>query len=512
MRKPMFACFKAKLLAAIKTSLTAVLCFALIFMAFPASAQQASKNKNRPNILLIYVDDLGYSDVHCYGKDYGVSFIETPNIDALAAQGIKFNQGYAAAPLCSPSRAALLTGKTPARLNFEFVTKYEKDTLGWDHPDWKARFKGMKLLPPPYTLNLPLEEVTLADALKEEGYHTGIVGKWHVAAHSKDKYNSWSTAFGPSKQGFEWSREAFGEFGRANKPENASMKKNDYGVDELTEQAVSFLKKEHTKPFFLFVSHYFVHTPLDSTKKWLIEKYKKKATHGESRELINYAATVETMDHYVGKLLKELDASGMAENTLVIFTSDNGGHPGFAFNRPFRGSKWNLYEGGTRIPMIMRWPSVIAKGTTTDVPVVQTDFLPTFRAIAGAKGQLKNSIDGISFLPVLYGKDLNLNSERLLIWHFPYYHPEMKAYQKAKSKIGKEDGYISQTKPQSSIRQGNFKLMYFYEDDNVELYNLKDDPSEQNDLSSKMPELTLKLRNTLLNQLKSVNSRIPRRQ
>lgn len=476
-----------------------------------ALAQQAAK-KTKPNILLIYVDDLGYSDIHCYGKEYGVNFIETPNIDAFAAQGMKFNRGYAAAPLCSPSRAALLTGKTPARLNFEFVTKYEKDTLSWDNPDWKARFKGLKLIPPPYTLNLPLEEVTIAEAMKEQGYHTGIVGKWHVAAHSKGKYNIWGDAFGPSKQGFDWAQEVFGEFGRANKPENASFKKGEYGMDELTEQAIGFLKQEQKKPFFLFVSHYFVHTPLDSTKKWLIEKYKKKATHGESKELINYAATVETMDHYVGKLLKALDASGQAENTLVIFTSDNGGHPGFSFNRPHRGSKWNLYEGGVRIPMIMRWPAVIAKGTTCEVPIVQTDFMPTFRAMAGAKTSLNASIDGVSFLPLLQGKTPNADSYRPLIWHFPYYHPEMKAYQKAPAKIGKEDGYISQTKPQSSIRQGDFKLMYFYEDDRIELYNLRDDPSERNDLSRTMHAQAIKLKNTLLTQLKSVNARLPRKQ
>jgi len=503
---------KTAFLSVNKNRIAIVALLLSFFVVSQASAQQSPQQKQKPNILLIYIDDLGYSDIHCYGKGYGASFIETPNIDAFAAQGMKFNQGYAAAPLCSPSRAALLTGKTPARLNFEFVTKYEKDTLGWDNPEWKAKYKGLKLLPPPYTLNLPLKEVTIAEAMKEEGYYTGIVGKWHVAAHAKGQYNIWGSAYGPSKQGFDWAQEAFGEFGKANKPENASLKKNEYGMDELTDQAISFLNKDQKKPFFLFVSHYFVHTPLDSTKKWLIDKYKKKATHGESKELINYAATVETMDHYVGKLLKALDASGQAENTLVIFTSDNGGHPGFSFNRPHRGSKWNLYEGGTRIPMIMRWPGVIAKGTESEVPVVQTDFMPTFRALAGAKTPLKDSIDGVSFLPVLYGKKLDEQSQRPLIWHFPYYHPEMKAYQKAKSKIGKEDGYISQTKPQSSIRQGDFKLMYFYENDNVELYNLKDDPSELNDLSSKMPEQALKLKNTLLTQLKSVNARLPRKQ
>jgi WD40 repeat protein len=216
------------------------------------------------------------------------------------------------------------------------------------------------------------------------------------------------------------------------------------------------------------------------------------------------------MDYYIGKLLKALDASGLSNNTMVIFTSDNGGHPEFAYNRPFRGSKWNLYEGGVRIPMIIRWPGTVRAGRKCEIPVMQTDLLPTFMALTGAKAQFEEPIDGVSFLPALYNENLPVNAQRSLIWHFPYYHPELRAYQKAAPKIGKEDGFISQTKPQSSIRRGDYKLIYFYEDDQVELYNLKTDPSESNNLSYIMAAKASELKSALLAGLKEMKARLPR--
>lgn len=201
-----------------------------------------------PNIVLIYADDLGYSDLHGYGKDHGAGFIETPHIDKLASQSMKFTDAYAPAPLCSPSRAALLTGKSPARLNFEFVTKYPQDQYNWEDSAWTTKFKNKTLVPPPFTLNLPLEEVTVAEMLKTAGYTTVIAGKWHVASHHQ-VYNGWNPDFGPQKQGFEWAEDVTGAWGNANR--YGQLREGEFPEDELTGKAVSYLKQKHEKPFFL---------------------------------------------------------------------------------------------------------------------------------------------------------------------------------------------------------------------------------------------------------------------
>ena len=468
------------------------------------------KRNEKPNIILIYADDLGYSDVSCYGEKYGNTFTETPNLDRLASEGMKFTNAYAAAPICSPSRAALLTGKTPARLGFEFVTKYEGETFSWDSASWKMKFEDKKLICPPYTTTLPLEEETIAERLKENGYFTGMVGKWHVAPHNKI-YLGWSLTHGPNQQGFDWAAETFGAH-----PYGYSKndKKGEYPDDELTNKAIEFIGMKHQKPFFLFASHYFVHTPIDNRLDWLIDKYKEKSININEdvpERVIQYAAFVDRLDHYVGQLLDAIDANGLAENTLVIFTSDNGGHPSFAFNRPFRGSKWNLYEGGIREPFIVRWPGIVKKGTICDVPVIQMDLVPTFNEICGNKNNSDGEIDGISILPLFKGEKIHRIEERTLVWHFPFYHPEGGEYDKAKDGIGIEDREISKTKPQSSIRKGNYKLIYFYDSNKVELYDLREDIQESNDLSQSRPGDAAKLESELFNYLNKVNARFPRR-
>lgn len=469
---------------------------------------------HKPNILLIYIDDLGYSDIGCYGKRYGNNFTETPNIDKLAQEGIKFSNAYSSAPLCSPSRAALLTGKSPARLKFEFVTKYEKDTFSWDSDTWVKKYEGQRLIPPPFTLNLPLEEMTLAEMLKHNGYFTGIVGKWHVASHFK-RYKGWSQTHGPFQQGFDYASETFGShpYGYSKDDIGKSYNYGEYPTDRLTENAIEFIKKKHDKPFFLYVSHYYVHDPLDDRLSWLINKYKHKAKDEDSLQLskIKYAAFIETMDHYVGKLLEALDQQGLSDNTFVIFTSDNGGHPEFAFNRPFRGSKWNLYEGGIRVPLIVRWPNRIKQGIESSLPVIQTDFMPTFYEISGGD-QIGIDInwDGISILPELMSSNEEISKTRSFIWHFPYYIPEGEAYFKANNEIGVEDGFISKTTPQSSIRNGKYKLLYFYESEKVELYDIETDLNESNDISEFRPWITSSLKRELFEYLDKVNARYPR--
>ncbi len=472
-----------------------------------ATAQ--TKPKTRPNIIFIYIDDLGYSDIGCYGNKYGADFIETPNIDKLAKESMLFTDAYAAAPLCSPSRAALLTGKSPARLKFEFVTKYPTDSFRWNESAWQEKFKEFPLLPPPYTLNLPLEETTIAEMLKSFGYETGMAGKWHVSAHNK-VYNGWDETYGPKQQGFDWAEETFGSW----KEVPGNEKTGKFISDDLTDKAISYIKSKHSSPFFLYLSHYYVHTPLNTAVNWLVEKYQAKSDKsglGYSEKRIRYAAFVETLDHYVGEVLEAVDQAGLRENTMIVFTSDNGGMPEVAFNRPFRGSKWNLYEGGLRVPLLIRYPGVIKENSRNDTPVIQTDFFPTFYELASGKKFTQQGMDGKSMLPVLTSGNVRDFKNRTLYWHFPYYHPEGNIDKVRNLPIGMEDQYISFTSPQAAIRKNNHKLIYFFEDESVELYNLAKDTGEKTDLSKTDPKLAETLKKELLACLNKADARLPLR-
>lgn len=457
-----------------------------------------------PNILLIYVDDLGFGDVGVYGEGPN-PLVNTPNIDELASRGMRFTHGYAPAPLCSPSRAAMLTGKNVARVGFEFVTKFNGDTLSLNNPAWKAKHKEFSLLPPPYTLNLPLEEVTLAEVLKERGYSTGLVGKWHVAAHH-ERYKGWSQTHGPRQQGFDWAVETFGAHPYS-QIEVKDVPAGQYPADEVTEKAIEFLNQSHEAPFFLMASFYFVHTPLLKTLPWLYEEIKEKAPVGTPEKLIHYAVNVALMDQYVGQLMQALQLAGLQENTLVVFTSDNGGHPEFANNGNFRGSKWNLYEGGIRIPMLFALPSRIPAGSQSDVPVSQLDFMPTFLDFAGGIAENFQG-DGRSLVPLLVQEAVEWK-DRAMLWHFPYYHPEGQPFFSAAAEIGIGDGQVSQTRPHSALRWGEFKLIHFYENNSDELYNLILDPSESTDLSRTHVEVKLKLHEKMKEMLTDSNARLP---
>ncbi len=458
-----------------------------------------------PNILFILADDLGYGDLGSYGN----TFCDTPNLDRLAINGMRFTNAYAAAPICSASRAATLTGKTPARLGFEFVTKNEDDYA----PAWAERFTDKKLIPPVYTLNLPLEEETIAEALNPLGYATGITGKWHVSTHYQ-QYLGWSPTHGPTAQGFSWAQEGFGahpySVPKAERGRFGDFALGQFPSDGLTDSAIDFMRKNQKGPFFLMVSHYYVHLPMGTKCKWLLDKYEERAKGQFSKRRAEYGAFVETLDHYVGQLLDALDELGLAENTLVIFTSDNGGHPEFAFNRPLRGSKWNLYEGGIRVPFIARWPGVVAPGTTSDVPLSSTDLLPTFRDLADKALDNPEAIDGVTIAPIFRGTDTAPLHERPFYWHFPYYHPE-KNYNKSPAKIGVEDGYVSRTEPQSAIRLGQYKLLYFWEDGHSELYDLAADMAEAHNLAETMPGKAKAMKSDLLNYLHKVSARLPQR-
>ncbi|SFB32137.1 sulfatase [Algoriphagus aquimarinus] len=482
-------------------------CFLGTYLGVKGKSEFVQEEYIKPNILLIYVDDLGYGDIASFPGGQGKSIAETPNIDLLIKSGMSFTNAYSSAPLCSPARAALLTGKSPARLGFEFVTKFEKDTLDWDDEKWIALFENKKLISPPITLNLPLEEVTIAEGLKELGYETGLVGKWHVATHHK-VYKGWSLTHGPAQQGFDTAKETFGSHPYNGIQFSPELNYGEYPNDLLTNEAVSFIKKEHNDPFFLMVSHYYVHTPHLKGMQWIEDKYRAKSKGELSDEMIRYAANIELLDHYVGQVLDALDESGLREKTMVIFTSDNGGHPSYAHHAPFRGSKWNLYEAGIRIPMVVSWPGVVAANSIKEVPVIQTDFFPTFMDIAGDEEIDISELDGQSILPLLLGGEID--RFKSLFWYFPYYHPEGKAYDEALVDIGVEDGATSQTRPQAALRQDALKLIYYFDTDRFELYDLNYDPSESIDLSSSRPWDAKLMKEELMERLYSSKARFPR--
>ncbi|MDF1738327.1 MAG: sulfatase [Verrucomicrobiales bacterium] len=453
----------------------------LLFASVTLTATIPASADERPNILFILADDLSWSDLGCYGNPW----FETPNLDKLATQGARFTQAYSAAPICSASRASILTGKTPAQLGFEFVTKPEPGFQTVNAP----------LRTPRFTLNLPLEETTIAEALNETGYETAFFGKWHLNQHYQ-RYLGWSPTHGPKAQGFQTAEEDFGShpYSYWNQKEKRSfldLKEGEFVEDGLTEHAIGFLKQDHKKPFFLMVSHFYVHDPIHTRVKWLHDHYLDMipADHPRREILAHYGAMVTSLDHYVGQLLDALNEAGLADSTYVTFTSDNGGHPNYAGNAPLRGSKWNLYEGGIRVPMLVRWPHKIEGGSVSDEPVSGVELFATFQSLAET-GQR----------PDLSGGDH--------YWHFPYYHPEKK-FKAAPVEIGINDGVTSQTRPHSAIRRGNWKLVQFYENRNVELYDLAADPYEHSDLSESNPTKTSELRDALNNHLEKAGARLP---
>lgn len=449
-----------------------------------------------PNLVFILADDLAWSDVGCYGNRVH----QTPNIDRLAEEGMRFTQAYAPAPICSASRAAILTGKFPARLKFEFVTKGQPGRQELEVP----------LQSPPYPMNLPLKEITLGEALKAAGYDTGFFGKWHVNRHYQG-YLGWSPTHGPLQQGFQKGDPDFGSHPyayRSNRAlKNQTVPEGQFPDDRLADKAIDFLKQPRNRPFFLYLSQYYVHTPVHSRCDWLIEKYQSRLPKEAKPSRAAYGAMVETLDHLVGRVLKAIDQAGLKENTLVVLTSDNGGHPEHTSNAPLRGSKWNLYEGGIRVPMIVRWPGQVKAGSECREVVHGCDLFPTFTAAAGSES-LIGGRDGVSLLPLFQKPNAELERREPLIFHFPFYHPE-RNFHECPAKIGVGDFETSQTRPQSAIRDGDWKLLQFYEDDRVELYNLKTDLAEQRNLAKEKPETADRLRRNLNDRLDRMKARFP---
>lgn len=434
----------------------------LLGTSVPAQERSAAK----VNFVFFLVDDLGWTDVGCYGSD----FYETPNIDRLARQGMRFTDAYAACCVCSPTRAAILTGKYPGRLHITHAIPIRGD----------LRLKGpLPLVSADYVMNLPLEEVTIAEALKDAGYVSAAIGKWHVC---------WDKGYYPEDQGFDLNvgGNNMGNPGNYFFPYEGAWrmtkehplirwntlpdgKPGEYLTDRLTDEAIGFIEKNSKEPFFLYLSHYAVHTPLHA-KDDMIAKYERKPK-SERHNNAKYAAMIESVDQSMGRVLETLENLGLDEQTVVLFASDNGGFGKVTSHYPLRGNKGNFYEGGIRVPMIVRWPGVVEANSECTVPVTSTDFYPTMLTMAGLPQRPEQHMDGVDLVPLL---KQNGSVERdALYWHFPNY-------------IGA--GHPDPATPCSVIRAGDWKLIESFEDERLELYNLKEDLGETNNLAAEQPD------------------------
>ena len=457
-------------------------CLAIFFFVvaphlYAAEVESSDAESELPNIVLFFIDDLGYTDLGCYGS----TFHETPHIDALAARGMKFTDFYAANPVCSPTRAALMTGKAPQRVG---ITQW---------------------IPQPSNKHLPLDEVTIGEALATAGYQNGYIGKWHLG--EKDNQQ-------PSEQGFIWMRgvNRAGQPGsyffpykskRADKeirywdvPDFADGRDGDYLTDKLTDKAMEFISQNKDRPFFLCFGHYAVHTPIQSPRN-LIEKYKQKLSDhpvtanepikerngAQSRAVQNnpaYAAMMENLDDNVGRVVNHLDELNLSDNTLIIFTSDNGGFstakkPGPTSCRPLRAGKGWTYEGGLRIPTIAVWPDKIKPGECS-TPAITMDLYPTILELIDQPLRPQQHLDGNSLVSAIAGQPNQELNSRFLAWTYPH-------------------GHGSRHSPTNAIRAGNWKLVHLTDDktapeNKFELYNLGNDIGETRNLAKERPDIT----------------------
>lgn len=438
-------------------------------------AWAASAAGNKLNFVVILLDDLGWTDAGCCGSD----LYETPNIDALARSGMFFTDSYAACPVCSPTRASLLTGKYPARLGFT------------GHRPVNDPKANTKLLGPTFTKGIRNGEVTIAQALKDAGYVCASIGKWDLGAAPST----------PEKRGFDFSTGGHPE-GMAASHFYPGWKKNvplkghngDYLADRLTEEAEKFLQANRDKPFFVYLSHYSVHVPLEAKKEY-VDKYIGKVNPGSPHDNPVYAAMIQSADDSVGRVMRKLEELGVADRTVVICTSDNGGlieaelgYPRPTSNYPLREGKGYVYEGGIRVPLIINWPGVTEPGSRCSVPVCSVDLYRTMLDMIGRTPKAGQATDSVSLAPLLRGAD-TLNRDALY-WHYPHYSDQHGT-------------------PASVIRWYEYKLIRFWEDKHVELYDLSADISEEHDLANELPDVAARLNAMLGDWLKRVGAKLP---
>jgi arylsulfatase A len=453
-----------------KTCLVSITFAAMLMMAAELRVAAAE----RPNVILILADDLGWTDLACYGSD----LYESPHLDRLAQNGMRFTQNYSACTVCSPTRAALLTGKYPARLHIT---------------DWipGAMPNNPKLLVPDWTRHLPLEETTIAEVLKSAGYATASIGKWHLGGE----------AYYPEKQGFNLNIAGTDKpqppsyFAPWNIPTISEGQPGDYLTDRLGKEAVKFIERVKDQPFFLYLPHFAVHLPVQGRAE-LVEKYQRKVRAGLNQNNAAYAAMVESLDATVGRIRAKLDELDLSSRTVIIFTSDNGGRIPTTSNKPLRFGKASAYEGGVRVPLIVHWPGVTKAGSVSETPVITMDLFPTIAEMCSAShsGQLlagSSSLDGVSLVPLLRQTGTIDRSE--LFWHYPHHQH----YQ------------LGGTMPYGAIRSGDLKLIEFFNDMHVELYNVREDIGEEHDLAGAQPQKAAELRKRLHAWRKEVGAQMP---
>ncbi|MFA3792002.1 sulfatase [Aliiglaciecola sp. SL4] len=425
----------------------------------PSEAEVFSSAHTTPNVLMIVIDDLGWSDV---GYNQTTDLLETPNIDALAQQSLSFDNAYAGAANCAPSRAVLMSGQYGPRHGVYTVS-----------PSARGNAKARKLIPIKNQRGLKTQVITMGEALKSAGYATGTFGKWHLGAD-------------PDKQGFDKNVAGshqgmtFHYFSPYNLPNIKDGPKGEYLTDRLTTEVINWIKTPKDSPFFAYLPYYTVHTPLQAPEQ-VIEKYRKKGIKGEDAK---YAAMVELMDTNVGRILTMLQAEGLSDDTLVIFTSDNGGYRTTSFPTPIRAGKGSYYEGGLRVPLLISWPGKIKPGLD-HTPVINADFYPTLLTLGKAE-QPNQALDGVDLTDLLLNQQA-INS-RDLFWHFPVY---LQAHH-ARTDQGQDP--LFRTRPGSAIRSGDWKLIQYFENNEFELYNLANDLAENNNLASQKPNKVAELK------------------
>jgi arylsulfatase A-like enzyme len=451
----------------------------LFFCLIQCNPEEDSKESIKPNILLINIDDMGWRDVGFMGSEY----YETPNLDQLAAGGMIFTNAYASASNCAPSRACMMSGQWTPRHGIYTVASSER-----------GKSKDRKLIPTPNNGYMPEDNVLIPGVLKNAGYATCHAGKWHL--NDDPTFFGFDINIGGSHAGNPGSY--YPPY--KNVPALDAPSEEYYLTNLIMDKTLQFLNAVQEKPFFLYYSPYAVHTPIHPVDSLLPRYEGKPAWNGQDNA--KYATMVENLDIQIGRLIENLKKSGKLENTFIIFTSDNGGHYGITKQWPLRSGKGSYYEGGIREPMFVYWKNKIQPGTKSDIPITNIDFYPTILEVAGITKPTGKILDGKSILPVL--TENGVLEQRPLFWHFPIY---LQAY--VKNDTTTQDP-LFRTRPGSAIRLGDWKLIQYFENNDIELYNLKEDISERNNLAVSNPQKTEELLGILEEWRKGTNAPIPK--
>ncbi len=444
------------------------------------SGDRQDRNREKPNILLINIDDMGWRDVGFMGSE----FYETPNLDALAADGMIFTNAYASAANCAPSRACMMSGQWTPRHGIYTVASSER-----------GKSRDRKLIPTPNTTTLPDSQYIITEALKDAGYLTCHAGKWHL--NDDPITQGFDINIGGNHSGNPGSY--YPPYTRV--PSLDPPAENYYLTNLIMDKTLSFLDTVGNRPFFMYYSPYAVHTPIHPVKS-LLPKYQDKPQWNGQKNA-RYATMVENLDLQIGRMIDNLKATGKLENTFILFTSDNGGHYGITKQWPLRSGKGSYYEGGIREPMFVRWPGKVTPGTETDIPVTNLDFYPTLLEVAGLEKPEGKILDGKSILP-LFSRD-KIWEERPLFWHFPIY---LQAY--LKNDTTTQDP-LFRTRPGSAVRLGDWKLIQYFENNDLELYNLNEDIGEQQNLAATHPEKLSEMLEMLESWRKETGAPVPKK-